>query len=158
MKVTLALFIVALAMGCATKSKIPFSAAPQPADGYGLVYILNEGPASALNNISSIHLDPLNADDKTPGTTVFLIAGEYTWLHVKAGKYKAAYRYPANGQLISVSVNIENGKTHYINLTFSNDNYVTIDNVSEATASKKIFDFKYFEYKDKDCTLVINCR
>ena len=143
---------------CATKSKVAFSPAPTPAEGYGLVYVYNESYPSALNNISSIHVGPLAANGDDSWVTAYLVAGEYTWFHLKPGSYKAKYNYPANGQSIYVLLTVEEGKANYVKLSFLDTYSVRINNVPEKDAIPQISSYKYWEYVRKDCTLVMNCR
>ena len=151
------IFSLILMVGCATKSKVPFHPAPKPDVGYGLIYIFNEGDSKLLNNISSIYLKPLTANTKEAGVSAYLVAGEYTWVHLKPGVYSAMYRHPGSGRLISTPVIIESEKTNYLKILFS-PGYVLIKNVPESIALKKISNYKYWKYEKKECTLVVNCR
>jgi|GEM_PF-5821724 len=153
---TLLLVIFMAGSGCATKSKIPFSPAPEPKAGYGLVYVYNESYPSALNNISSVHLGASATNGDDSWVSAYLVAGEYTWFHLKPGSYKAKYNYPANGQTIYVLFNVEEGKTKYVKLS-ADASSVRIDTVPEQNAATQISSYKYWEYVKKDCTLIIKC-
>jgi hypothetical protein len=154
--IAIALVASILFSGCAMQSKTPFSPAPEAPEGYGLVYVLKEG--GGLMGITSVGIAPLDSADLESTRAFYLVQGEYSWVHVKAGMYEARHFHSETGERIKINFKVESKKSSYIILSYANPQYVKITQLGSEAALNLLDGYKYWEYKKKECVLTMGCR
>lgn len=142
--------------GCAAQSKIPFTPAPDAPEGYGLVYVLKEG--GGLMGITSVGIVPLDQQDSESTKSFYLVQGEYSWAYLKPGMYEARHTHSGSGETIKINFKVQNQKSSYIKLSYTNPQYLIITQVPSERALESLKEYKYWEYKKKKCSLTMSCR